>query len=141
MSTIADVMTKNPITIHHDASVVEILDTLSKCDFDHLPVVNSEERLVGMISKSDLYKKTLVLSKTTTGKTYTMKQLEATKANDIMTARPLSISPEHSLALAVEILLQSKFHALPVVSDEVVVGVVTAKDLLGALQLKLPTVS
>lgn len=52
--TISEVMTKKPITVHPQALVEEVALTLRQHKIEGLPVVE-DERLVGIISKSDIF--------------------------------------------------------------------------------------
>jgi acetoin utilization protein AcuB len=47
-----------------------------------------------------------------------------------MTKYPLQLSPDDTVGLAADIFLANKFHALPIVDDGQLVGIVTAHDLL-----------
>ena len=47
-----------------------------------------------------------------------------------MTLNPLVIEPEDTIGLAADIILSNKLHALPVVDDGTLVGLITNHDLL-----------
>jgi CBS-domain-containing membrane protein len=128
--TIKNIMTSNPVTLTDDKSVSHIIEKMKKNEFDHLPVVDRWNTLLGIISKTDLYKKALSLSQETSGKSYTSKVLFVTSARDIMTPNPVVVTPEHTVDYAIELLLQGDFHALPVVEDSKVIGIITSKDVL-----------
>ena len=51
---LANVMTKNVITIHEDSSINEVRKTIQTHSIRHLPVVNQENRLVGLLSVRSL---------------------------------------------------------------------------------------
>ncbi len=48
------VMTKNPITIFEDADLAAAAELMREKGVGHLPVVNEEGRLVGIITRSDI---------------------------------------------------------------------------------------
>ena len=48
------VMTPNPITIYEDAPLSAAADLMSRKRIGHLPVINKEEKLVGIITRSDI---------------------------------------------------------------------------------------
>lgn len=52
--SLRDAMTKNPVTIARDASIKEAAEIMFQKWFRHLPVTNSEGRVVGVISLRDL---------------------------------------------------------------------------------------
>ena len=128
--TIKNIMTPDPITIKDDDSVSKVIQKMKDNDFDHLPVVDSWNNLLGIISKSDLYRKALMLSHETSGQSYTNKVLFVTKASEIMTPKPVVVTPEHTVEYAIELLLQGDFHALPVVEGDKLLGIITSKDVL-----------
>jgi CBS domain-containing protein len=51
---LGNVMTKNVITIHEDSSINEVRKTIQTHSIRHLPVVNQENRLVGLLSVRSL---------------------------------------------------------------------------------------
>lgn len=56
--------------------------------------------------------------------------------SDIMTGKPLSVSPDHSVMHAVRIMLNNKVSGLPVVDDRgAVVGIITEGDLMRRTEL------
>jgi CBS domain-containing protein len=52
-ATVAECMTRDPITVGPDTSVLEVAQTMLRCKIGGLPVV-AEGRVVGMITESDL---------------------------------------------------------------------------------------
>lgn len=124
-----DVMTTRVHTIQEGDSIANAIKLLKKHKIDHLLVANTSN-LVGIISKNDLYKRLLKLASETTGSRYTEYQLTKTPVSEIMTKDPIAIKPNHDLKMATEILLMGVFHALPIVEDGKIVGIVTSKDIM-----------
>src|SRR5512144_2436104 len=52
-ATIDDIMTGSPIVVRDDASIGEAWDLLRGLDIRHLPVVNADRELVGIVSDRD----------------------------------------------------------------------------------------
>jgi len=98
-------------------------------------VLNEKEELVGILSKGDLYRQTLRLSMHTSGKSYSKNILRSTTVADIMTKEPVRVFQNQQIELAGEILLQGKFHAIPVMNEDKIVGILTAKDILAAVPM------
>ncbi len=124
------VMTPAVITVGPEAVFPKILNIFNENTFHHLPVVDANRKLIGIISKEDILKVAYEASTDTTGKTYTLKHYNHLVANDIMTASPISIDPEADLYLAADLFLSNLFHAIPVVEDEKLVGIITTHDIL-----------
>ena len=128
--TIREIMTTKLVTVSPDRPAKAILDIFREHDFHHLPVVDKGEQLVGIISKEDVFKVAHVLSLQTTGKAYSDKEYKRLSATDIMTKYPITLDPDDTIGLAADIFLANKFHALPIVEDNRLVGLVTTHDLL-----------
>lgn len=126
-------MTTKMVTVSPDANVKNIKDIFEKNEFHHLPVVDRGEELVGIISKEDFFKVAYILSLGSSGSNNHQPRDEPyanLKAKDFMTKYPLVLDPEDTLGLAADIFLANKFHALPIVEDGRLIGIVTTHDLL-----------
>jgi CBS domain-containing protein len=62
-----------------------------------------------------------------------VKKAFASKAEDMMTANPITISPDAPVEEAARLIAENKHNRLPVVEDGRLVGVVTRLDVLDAL--------
>ncbi|MBV6652914.1 MAG: CBS domain-containing protein [Mameliella sp.] len=127
---IREIMTTELITVSPDRNVETIQELFRENEFHHIPVIDRGERLIGIISKEDVFKLAYVLSLQTTGKKYSEKEYKSLKASDIMTRYPVALDPDDSVGLAADIFLANKFHALPIIEDDQLMGLVTTHDLL-----------
>ncbi len=127
---ISEVMTSKLVTVGPQATARTIKDIFDQHEFHHLPVVEGNEKLLGIISKQDFYKVAYVLSLQTTGRTWSEKEYEVLTARDLMTDHPLTLEPDDTIGLAADIFLANQFHAIPVVEDERLIGLITTHDLL-----------
>lgn len=127
---VKEIMTKNLVTVPPTATASEIKSIFNKYSFHHLPVVDAAGRLQGIISKEDFSKVAYVLSLNTSGKTFSTFKYQSLEASDFMSKYPLSLDPEDTIGLAADIFLANKFHALPIVEDDELLGLVTTHDLL-----------
>lgn len=123
-------MTTKLVTVSPEAKAREIKKLFEQHDFHHLPVVDRGENLVGIISKEDFFKLSYILSLRTSGPTWSEQEYKTLRAKDFMTSYPLSLDPDDTIGLAADIFLANKFHALPIVEDGQLVGLVTTHDLL-----------
>ena len=71
-----------------------------------------------------------MLATTWSGETVWQDMYKEMRAEDIMTANPLSIESADTIGLAADIFRANALHALPVVDDGELVGIVTTHDLL-----------
>lgn len=128
-----EIMTNRLITVSPDASVEVIKDIFHKNNFHHLPVTEKGDVLVGIISMEDFFRVSYVLSLNTGGKVYSEKTYNALTAKDFMTTYPLALEPDDTIGLAADIFLANQFHALPIVEEGRLVGIVTSHDLLASV--------
>ena len=95
--------------------------------FHHLPVVDGE-RLVGILSDTDLRNASLAATSQEGGKG----PLGDRPVREVMRTEVWSVTPEDSVEDALLILSREKFGALPVLSGDRLVGIITRADLLNA---------
>ena len=123
-------MTTELVTESPETTAREVKKLFDKNSFHHLPVVAPGNKLQGIISRKDVAKVAYVLSLGTSGKTYSEKEYKRLTAADLMTQYPLSLDPDDTIGLAADIFLANKFHALPIIDDDELIGLVTTHDLL-----------
>jgi len=128
--SIEQIMTPDPATISPQSSAAEARRLLSSNFINHLPVVEGD-RLVGMVSSSDLLKLYLLDDSLTMFARATVDQ--------IMETHLVVLSDSATLREAAEKLSMGNFHALPIVNKKRrLVGIVTSSDLINELLKELP---
>ena len=127
---ISDILKKDLVTVRPDTLAEDVKNIFNEKNFHHLPVVDDYGKLQGIISKVDL----LRMEKLMANRPATSPALTAA---GFMTKHPRYLSPSDELIDAAHIFLENKIHALPIIQDQVVVGIITAQDLL-ALALEIP---
>ena len=123
-------MTPNPMTADAGASIRTVLRKLVELDVRHLPIVDDGE-LVGIISDRDLREVTSRM--VAEGETRIDRVLDRPIA-DLMSADVLSVDPETELEDVVDLMIEHRVGALPVVSPgtDDLVGIVSYVDVLRA---------
>ena len=113
------IMRTNPIVIKPDDMVKDVSTMMIRKRLQQLPVIDDDNKLVGLITAYDLWKNT---SKSTE---------EGLLVKDIMTKDVLVISPKDKVATAAELFIDQRFKTLPVVNlDNELKGVITAFDVI-----------
>jgi len=126
---ISTIMTPNPICIGINEPL-SIADKLFKENrIHHLPVI-SEGKLVGMISKSDFSFFRRGFAADHVDKMEDEVRLNNYLAKDIMTHGLAKLDPEDKINVALEVFKENLFHALPVVKEDRIVGIVTTLDII-----------
>lgn len=126
------VMTRRPATIEEDAPLEDAAAAMAEGGFRHLPVVDGEGRLVGMISERDLR---LRLGTDVGRFADAAPDALATAVSGAMTPDPISVGPVATLAGVLEIFADERVGAVPVVDPaDRPIGIVSYLDLLGWLR-------
>ena len=124
---VVDLMTNDPLTVAAAETVGKADELMAENNIRQVPVVNGRE-LVGIVTDRDVR---AFLSDALLAKPEARERALKTSVGDIMTTEPLFISPDDDLKDAVEILIEQKFGAIPVVdAAEGLVGIVSYVDVL-----------
>jgi CBS domain-containing protein len=137
---VRQVMTTPAVTVRPETSFPEIVAKLLDNDISGMPVVDDEDRLVGVVSEADLvgrqvfgYRRRMlhVLADHLHGRdTIRIRKVGGLTAADLMTPRPDAVGPGDHLVDAARRMLEGGHKRLPVVDDGRVVGVVARHDFL-----------
>lgn len=129
-----DLMTPNPATVTPEATVAEAWDLMRELDIRHVPVVQ-DGNLVGMLSDRDLVYLDVGRVLAAEGVDAVRREL-GTPVVKVMTSDVIFVESEAELGDVVELLIENKIGAVPVVRPETreVVGIVSYIDALRALQ-------
>jgi acetoin utilization protein AcuB len=130
---IADYMTADPLTITADVLIPEARRLLDDNHFRHLPVVDEEKKLIGVVTDRDL--RSAYPSMAIDDQTYAkiFETVAATPVGEIMSTNCSCVSIEATLDDALLVFDRDKVGALPVVTeDDVVIGIFSIRDLTAA---------
>lgn len=124
-------MAVNPCWVNEDDSMKKAMDLLKERECRHLPVLNKEGKLVGVLTERDL--KSASPSPATSLEVREIYYLlDKVKAKQIMTRRPYTISPQAPIEEAALIMREKKIGCLPVIEGGKLVGIITETDILDA---------
>lgn len=142
---VREIMTADPICVMESSLLVEAIREFDDNDISALPVVDSQNRLAGVLSLFDLVE---VIREIQGDVSALSKVGDATRAflirlltdhgdntlvSDIMTRPVESVRPETNIVLAARMMVDSGFRHLPVVDDDRrPVGIVTTTDFVKA---------
>ena len=119
---VEQIMTTDLFTVHADEPVDLVARLMEWEKIRHVPVEDSEHRLVGLVS----YRALLRLLANTDGDAHWHEVAVA----DIMKRDPITIAPTMSTLRAIEIMREKRVGCLPVVQDGRLLGVVTEDDFM-----------
>lgn len=124
---VLDVMTANPLTVKATESIGTADELMAENSIRQIPVVADGE-LVGIVTDRDIR---AFLSDALVASPERHEKAMRTPVRDIMTTEPLCVAPDDDLEEAIELLIEQKFGAIPVVDDaEGLVGIVSYVDVL-----------
>lgn len=128
---VSDIMTAHPRSIHQDRPLRDALQLMEDNVIRHLPVINSERQLVGILSDRDIrltLNSPLILREGWQNEALITK----VRVRAVMTPAPVVIEPDAPAARAALLMRQHRIGALPVVIVETLVGIITTSDILAA---------
>jgi len=129
-----DVMTPNPITVTPQATLAEVWDLMREADIRHVPVARGGT-LIGMLSDRDLASLDVGRVLTTEGADALRRALGAPVVA-AMSSDVISVEPEADLGDVIDLMIENKVGAIPVVLPDTreVVGIASYIDVLRAVQ-------
>ncbi len=127
---VSKIMTPNPVTVHLGQPLSEVQHLMTENRCHHMPVV-SGDKLIGMVSSTDLLRVTYAWGQDARHAEAVLDHTHSIE--DVMQPGLVTISPKTTIREAAGIFAKNWFHALPVVEDGKLVGIVTTTDLLNYL--------
>ena len=115
---LSSIMIKNLITLSPDDKLSTARDLFRSKRIHHLPVVEGK-KLVGLLTTADL----LWLDKR-------LHEYEEMEIRDVMTKKLATLESTDKIGSAAELFLLNRFHAVPVVENGELIGLVTSFDII-----------
>jgi CBS domain-containing protein len=119
-------MTPNPITVRPDSDPMAAKMLLRYGKFQRLPVVDKNDKLVGIITAWDLE----LFFSTADSPGVVKRQY---RVDQVMTTPVVTVSCDYPLEEAAQLMLKHKIGGLPVMEEEQLVGIITRDDILAQL--------
>ena len=147
MTKVSDIMTPEPITLKPDTEIAEAAKVLLDRRINGVPIVDDDGNLVGILCQSDLVTQqkkfpipsvfTLLDCMIPLGSTKNfdreIQKIMASQVVDAMTPNPVTVSPDDTVEYVATLMVDKKFHTLPVVDGGELVGVIGKEDVLRTL--------
>ncbi len=130
---VADRMTRAVAMIHSDALVWGAAEMMRTRKIRHLPVVDREGRLVGIVTDRDL--RQVIFDPAIQERAGDLAAaLKLLRVRDVMTWGVITVRPGTGIREAARLMHEQKIGALPVVEGDRVVGILTESDVLKAFE-------
>jgi CBS domain-containing protein len=147
MLKVKDIMTKELITVSPQTEIAGAAKLLLEKRINGLPVIDDSGKLVGILCQSDLVaqQKSIPIPSV-----YTLldsfiqltslkridkevRKIAALKVEQAMTPNPVTVGPETDIEDVARLMVDKKYHTLPVMEGDKIVGVVGKEDVLKTL--------
>ena len=115
----ADVMVKDVITVNEKTLLKDVTKIFSKKHITGAPVVNEAGELVGVISKTDILRKTVSIG-----------AWSPSSAGQIMTKPVVTVTPDETLQRVCELMLERHIHRVVIAEGKKISGIITTMDIL-----------
>lgn len=115
---LSSIMTRNVVTAGPNDKLSVAREIFMRNRVHHLPIVDGR-KLVGILTTYDLFK--------WNGKNG---DNDSTLVRDVMTTHLATLEPDDKVGSAAELFLENLFHAVPIVKDGDLHGIVTSFDVL-----------
>jgi CBS-domain-containing membrane protein len=147
MAIVADIMTKDVIAVTLDTEFPELAKIFEEKRINGVPVVDSENTVIGVVCEADLVNHnkplhiptvfnildTLIPLENPWRVHKDFKRIMATKVKDIYSYPAVTVEPETDIVEVAEIMSKHKFYTIPVVKDGKLVGVIGKTDVIRSL--------
>ena len=127
--SVRDLMTETVRAVRDDDDLALVYDMMAGGNFRHVPVIDADGTLVGLVTHRDLLRGALgqALELPVSVQRELLRQM---KVRDIMIHEPDSVEPDTNLAEAAELMMMHKLGCLPVVDGDQLVGILTESDFV-----------
>ncbi len=147
MLTAADIMTKDIISVRQETPVSELAKLLTSHNISGVPVLDSNDAVIAVVTESDLIDQSKKLHIPTVVTILDsvfylenpdkmeaeMKKIAASKVSEICSGTPKTILPDTRLDEIATIMAEGNIHTIPVLDDGKLVGIIGKKDIIKTL--------
>ncbi|MEW6222194.1 MAG: CBS domain-containing protein [Candidatus Hadarchaeota archaeon] len=127
------IMNKRPRTVRPNTSIDGLVERLLGQIEGCFPVVDKNQKLIGIVTESDVIQVLHAQTPSSAIGNVSIKLLmkrTARTVGDIMTKRPISVTPDTTVEQILNLMVSNKLRRLPVVEDEKLVGLVSLRDVV-----------
>jgi len=124
LSSVKDHMKKEPVTVHPDMEVEDAVLLLLKHRISRAPVVDEHGKLVGILAERDCLKAFL-------DDEYC--RCPTALVRDLMSSEVITVNSDVDILKAADLFVHHKFHQLPVLESNRLVGQISRRDVIRAI--------
>ena len=124
----SDVMIKDVLTVTESTPLKEVAKLFGEKKITGAPVVNAVGELLGVISETDIIRKSNSIG-----------AWSPSTAGQIMTKPAVTVSPDDPLQKVCELMYERRIHRVVVADGKKISGIITTMDVLRAIATKAVT--
>ena len=147
MLTAGEIMTRDVVTVRKETTIRELAELFTSRRISSAPVIDDKGDLIGIVTETDLVEQNKSLHIPTvisifdwviyleSGKKFEkeLKKMTGQTVGDIYSLEVEAIAPSTPVSEIADIMSSKKIHALPVVEDRKVVGVIARIDMIRSM--------
>ncbi|MFJ5715909.1 acetoin utilization AcuB family protein [Neobacillus sp. NPDC093127] len=122
---VEEIMNTDVVTLQPTNSIADAIQAMETNNIRHIPIVNDENNLVGLVTISRLKEATPSTFRTNDNPDDLKKPLEVIMERNVITGHPLDFVEEIAA-----VFYEQKISAIPIIKDKKLVGIITETDLL-----------
>ena len=130
---VSSIMTSPVVSVKTTDHVSHVRKLMDHSPFHHIPVVDENNQVKGMVCRPDMWHYAYKLSIDTSGPTYSRKRYDSLQVFQIMSKQVTSVVRSDPIGKVAAIFKENKFHALPVIENGRLEGIVTLFDVFNFL--------
>ncbi len=141
---VKDLMSKKVFTVKKDTTVEEIAHILTENNISGVPVVDDQDKVIGIVTQKDLlYKEIeprfpavveilggLIFLKGVKHYQEELKKLVAIKAEDLMTKKVVTVSEDDDIEKVAELMVERDINRIPVLKEGKLSGIIGRADVV-----------
>lgn len=116
-SSISGIMEENVVSLNEKDSLKDAMDTMLKENIGGIPIIDNDSRVKAIITERDFV---FLMSDIITGK----------KVSEYMSKSVVTAPPDMPVGTATKSMINNGFRRLPIIRDNVLIGIITASDIL-----------
>ena len=126
---VRDLMTDTLFTLRPQDDLAVLYDLMDAKHIRHVPIVDRERELVGLVTQRDLSRSALGTQEDAP-LSLQREMLRRRKVREIMATEVDTVEPDEDLRVAADMLIENKIGCLPVVEGTHLVGILTESDFV-----------
>ncbi|SNS09965.1 CBS domain-containing protein [Anaerovirgula multivorans] len=145
-----DIMTREVITVRKEDTVEDVIKLLLDHNVSGLPVVDEENRVVGIITEGDLIYRSknlhlpayftlldsYIFLENPKNLETQIRKMAGYKVEEVMTAEVIVVNEEETIETVATLMTEKKVNRIPVVKEDELVGVISRRDIIKAYASK-----